>query len=307
MFARNPFIPLSGPFAPLAAVFVAMLSITAGASLAKSLFPLIGPAGTTALRLLLAAIMLSGVFRIWRIRADTQALMAAVPYGMALGAMNLLFYMAIQRIPLGIALAIEFTGPLAVAVLSSRRRADLGWIVLAIAGLLLLLPLRTTAGAVDPVGAGLALAAGVFWAAYILAGKRAGDALGAPATALGMIVAAIVVMPFGFAQAGTALLDPQILLLGLGIAFLSSAIPCSLEMFALRRLPAKSFGILTSGEPAVGAIMGMLLLGEALPFVMWLGIAAIVIASVGTTLSVREGKAALEGTVDDGGLSRLGE
>jgi len=307
MSARNLALSSSDPFAPLAAVLVAMLSITAGASLAKSLFPLIGPAGTTALRLFLAAVMLSVAFRVWRIRTDRKALMAAVPYGMALGAMNLLFYMSIQRIPLGIALAIEFIGPLAVAVLSSRRRADLGWIVLAIAGLALLLPLRTTTGAVDPLGAGLALAAGVFWAAYILAGKRAGDALGASATALGMIVASVVVMPFGVAEAGAALLDPQILVIGLGVAFLSSAIPCSLEMFALRRLPAKSFGILTSGEPAVGAVMGMLLLGEALPLAMWLGIAAIVAASIGTTLSVRGAKDALGQEGDAGRLPRLGD
>ncbi|EQB18541.1 EamA family transporter [Novosphingobium lindaniclasticum] len=277
----------SSDFAPLAAVATAMVSICWGASVAKTLFPVIGPAGTTALRLSLAAAILCGVFRIWRKPFDRRMLHAALPYGLALGCMNLLFYFAIQRIPLGIALATEFTGPLAVATFASRRRVDLAWIGLAVAGLALLLPLDMSSDAVDPVGVLLALAAGVFWGGYILLGKRAGAILGGAAPAYGMAVAALVALPFGVAQAGAALLLPHVLAIALLVAIFSSAIPYSLEMFALRRLPTKSFGILTSGEPAVGALAGALLLGEMLPFAQWIGIAAIVGATIGTTLTAR--------------------
>ncbi|PZQ56979.1 MAG: EamA family transporter [Novosphingobium pentaromativorans] len=283
----------SSDFAPLAAVATAMVSICWGASIAKTLFPAIGPAGATALRLSLAAVILCGVFRVWQRPFDRHMLRAALPYGLALGCMNLLFYCAIQRIPLGIALATEFTGPLAVATFSSRRRVDLAWVTLAVAGLALLLPHevsggasgKVAGGALDPVGVLLALGAGVFWGAYILLGKRAGEALGAAAPAYGMTAAALVALPFGVAQAGTALLQPHVLATALVVAIFSSAIPYSLEMFALRRLPTKSFGILTSGEPAVGALTGALLMGETLPMVKWLGIAAVVGASIGTTLT----------------------
>ncbi|MPS67132.1 MAG: EamA family transporter [Novosphingobium sp.] len=277
----------SSDFAPLAAVATAMVSICWGASVAKTLFPLIGPAGTTALRLSLAAVILCCVFRVWRLPFDRTILRAALPYGVALGCMNMLFYFAIQRIPLGIALATEFTGPLAVATFASRRRVDLAWIALAAAGLCLLLPLDISRDAVDPVGVLLALGAGVFWGAYILMGKRAGEALGAAAPAYGMTIAALVALPFGVAQAGATLLQPHVLAVALVVAIFSSAIPYSLEMFALRRLPTKSFGVLTSGEPAVGALAGALLLGEMLPFAKWIGIAAIVGATIGTTLTAR--------------------
>jgi len=283
-------------FAPLAAVAIAMLSITSGASLAKSIFPLIGPAGTTTLRLSIAAMMLALVFRIWRLRFARQTLLTALPYGVSLGFMNLLFYMAIQRVPLGIGLAVEFTGPLALALFASRRRADLFWIALAVFGLSLLLPFNLAQDAVDPVGIGLAFAAGLCWAAYILTGQRAGHALGASAPAFGTIVAALVTLPFGIMEAGSDLLAPDILVIALGVALLSSAIPFSLEMYALRRLPARSFGILTSGEPAIGAVAGAIWLGETLPLAKWLGIAAIVAASIGTTRAARgsAGKAVAE-------------
>ncbi|MFC4593713.1 EamA family transporter [Sphingobium sp. EP60837] len=264
-----------------------MISITLGATVAKKLFVVIGPAGTTALRLMLAAILLSVGFRIWRVRFTRDLLHAALPYGLSLGAMNLLFYMAIDRIPLGIALAFEFTGPLAVATFASRRPRDFGWIALAVAGLALLLPLRIGGSTLDPVGIALALAAGVFWGSYIVMGRRAGDALGTEAPAFGMIVAAVLAMPFGIAGGGATLFAPHVLGLALIVALLSSAIPYSLEMFALRRLPTRTFGVLTSGEPAVGAVVGALLLHEKLPLAKWLGIAGIVAASIGTTITSR--------------------
>jgi inner membrane transporter RhtA len=267
-----------------------MVSITVGASFAKNLFPLIGAAGTTTLRLVVAALVLSVLLRVWRVPLNRRSLLAALPYGLAMGAMNLLFYMAIERIPLGIAIAVEFTGPLAVTICLSRRLTDLAWIALAVGGLLLLLPLGGTSHAIDLGGIGLALAAGVFWAAYILFGQRAGAALGTQAAALGMIIGMMLAMPFGIAEAGHDLLRPEILIVAVVVGILSSAIPYSLEMYALRRMPAKSFGILMSAEPAVGAVMGMLLLGEMLPVGKWLGIAAIIAASAGTTMTNRSKK-----------------
>ncbi|WP_290436006.1 EamA family transporter [Aeromonas caviae] len=275
--------PNPNALSSLLAVLLAMLSITLGASLAKSLFPLLGAAGTTLLRLGCAALLLSLVFRIWRVPLDRRTLLGAIPYGLSLGAMNLLFYLAIARIPLGVALAIEFIGPLTVALLSSRHRADFIWLILAIAGLLLLLPLRATQQAIDPLGAALALGAGLFWGLYMLTGKRAGALLGAQAPALGMWVGTLLVLPFGLEGAIEASFTVPVILTIIGVGLLSSAIPYSLEMFALRRLPLKSYGILTSGEPAMGALMGLVWLGEQLPPSQWLGIAAIIAASMGTT------------------------
>ncbi|MDX7611405.1 EamA family transporter [Aeromonas caviae] len=279
----NTMQPNPNALSSLLAVLLAMLSITLGASLAKSLFPLLGAAGTTLFRLGCAALLLSLVFRIWRAPLDRRTLLSAIPYGLSLGAMNLLFYLAIARIPLGIALAIEFIGPLTVALLSSRHRADFIWLILAIAGLLLLLPLRATQQAIDPLGATLALGAGLFWGLYMLTGKRAGALLGAQAPALGMWVGTLLVLPFGLEGAIEASFTVHVILTIIGVGLLSSAIPYSLEMFALRRLPLKSYGILTSGEPAMGVLMGLVWLGEQLPPSQWLGIAAIIAASMGTT------------------------
>ncbi len=279
----NTMQPNPNALSSLLAVLLAMLSITLGASLAKSLFPLLGAAGTTLFRLGCAALLLSLVFRIWRAPLDRRTLLSAIPYGLSLGAMNLLFYLAIARIPLGVALAIEFIGPLTVTLLSSRHRADFIWLILAIAGLLLLLPLRATQQAIDPLGAALALGAGLFWGLYMLTGKRAGALLGAQAPALGMWVGTLLVLPFGLEGAIEASFTVHVILTIIGVGLLSSAIPYSFEMFALRRLPLKSYGILTSGEPAMGALMGLVWLGEQLPPSQWLGIAAIIAASMGTT------------------------
>lgn len=278
----NTMQPNPNALSSLLAVLLAMLSITLGASLAKSLFPLLGAAGTTLFRLGCAALLLSLVFRIWRAPLDRRTLLGAIPYGLSLGAMNLLFYLAIARIPLGVALAIEFIGPLTVALLSSRHRADFIWLILAIAGLLLL-PLRATQQAIDPLGAALALGAGAFWGLYMLTGKRAGALLGTQAPALGMWVGTLLVLPFGLGGASEASFTLPVVLAIAGVGLLSSAIPYSLEMFALRRLPLKSYGILTSGEPAMGALMGLVWLGEQLPPSQWLGITAIIAASMGTT------------------------
>lgn len=270
---------------PIGALIVAMLSFTSGASVAKQLFPIVGAQGTTALRLSIGALILIAVLRPWRIRLSTTSWQSIVFYGLAMGGMNLLFYMSIQRLPLGIAIALEFTGPLMVAILSSRRKIDLLWVALAAGGLLLLLPFGDGVANIDPVGALLALGAGGCWALYIIAGRRAGQQHGTLATSLGMVVAALAVVPIGFAHAGTALFQPDVLLIGVVVAILSSAFPYTLEMFALRHLPAQTYGTLTSGEPAAGAMVGLLLLGETLPLLQWCAIAFIVAASVGATMT----------------------
>lgn len=287
MSKQSPFQAANAsPAFPFVAVVAAMLFVSAGASIAKQLFPLVGPEGATALRLTIAAIILGAVFRPWKLllRKDWRAL---VVYGVCLGGMNLTFYQALSYIPLGIAIAIEFAGPLAVAVLLSKKRSDYLWVALAAVGLSLLLPLHKSMPQLDVRGIALAGAAGVFWALYILSGKRAGAQHGPAASAAGMAVAALLVAPVGIVHSGAALLSPAVLGLGLAVAILSSAIPYTLEMMALRRLPSHTFGTMMSAEPAIGALIGLALLGEMLSPSQWVAVALVVLASVGAGLSAR--------------------
>ncbi len=270
----------------VASVLLAMVTIQSGASIAKQLFPLIGPAGTTALRVGFSALMLWLVFRPWRQLPQGRNWRAIIVYGACLGGMNLLFYLAIARIPLGIGVALEFTGPLAVALFTSRRKLDLVWVVLALGGILLLLPDMTSVDALDPVGVMLALAAGACWAGYILFGQRAGNlASGGITVALGMTVAAAFLVPIGLVSAGSSLFSWQVIPLAIAVAALSSALPYSLEMVALKALPAKSFSVLMSMEPAIAALAGFLLLAELLSVTQWLAILLVISASLGSTLS----------------------
>jgi inner membrane transporter RhtA len=279
--------PTPAALVPLGALLIAMVSIQAGASFSKSLFPAVGPEGTTTLRLVLAAIMLAIVLRPWRAKITKDNWGAVTLYGIILGGMNLCFALALDRIPLGIAAAVQFIGPLAVALLSSRRRLDFLWVLLAVMGLLLLLPIDTSVAALDPVGIAYALGSGLGWALYIVVGKRAGAAHGAQTPALGMIIAAVVVLPIGIDHAGAALLTPALMPLALTVAALSSALPFALEMVALRRLSALTYGTLTSMEPAIGALSGLLILHEMLPPLQWLAIGLVICASIGATVTMK--------------------
>jgi len=271
---------------PVLLVTLGMVFTQTGAGFAKLLFPLVGAAVATALRLTLAALVLILVFRPWRHRLDAGQWRAVLLYGGAMGAMNLFFYAALEHIPLGIAVALEFTGPLAVALFGARKPLDFVWIALALAGFALLLPWGETRGDISPLGISLALCAGACWAGYIVFGQRAGTGGGAHVAALGGGTAALIALPFGMATAGPALLDPAILPLGLAVALLSSAIPYALDMAALPHIPARLFGILMSAQPAFAALSGLIVLGERLAPGQLAGIAAIVAASVGATLTI---------------------
>ncbi|CCJ78707.1 Putative DMT superfamily metabolite efflux protein precursor [Cronobacter muytjensii 530] len=272
---------------PVVVLIIAMASIQSGASLAKSLFPLVGAPGVTALRLALGTLILAVVFKPWRLRFTRSQRMPLLIYGLALGAMNYLFYLSIRTVPLGIAVALEFTGPLAVALFGSRRPVDFLWVILAVLGLWFLLPLGQDVTHVDPLGAVCALGAGACWAVYIIAGQKAGAEHGPATVALGSFIASIVFVPIGAVAAGDALWHWSVLPLGLGIAVLSTALPYSLEMTALTRLPTRTFGTLMSMEPALAAFSGMLFLGETLTLVQWLALLSIIIASIGSTLTLR--------------------
>ena len=258
-----------------------MLCFQVGAALAKGLFPLIGASGTVALRLGISALLLIAVWRPWRVRLSLKDWRIIVLYGLSMGCMNFFFYISLSYIPLGIAVAVEFTGPLGLAMLASRRPLDFLWIGLAVLGLLPLMPLQA-GSALPAIGVVYALAAGVCWALYIVFGRRAGAAHGAQTTALGNVVGAIAIVPFGFAQHGLSILAPSILPLGIAVAVLSSALPYSLEMFALPRIPTKTFGVLMSLEPALGALAGMLFLGESLSLLQWAAVICIMVASGGS-------------------------
>ena len=260
--SASPLRSLLHRFFPFLAVLGSVTALGIGTSWAKHwLFPVVGAQGTTAVRVGFSALLVLLLWRPWRwhlSRADARAVML---YGAALGGMNLMFYMSLRTLPFGLAVAIEFAGPLAVAIWSSRRAVDFVWVALAIAGLGMLLPLGLNGSTLDPVGVFYALGAAVFWGLYIVFGKRAGHLHAGHSVSLGLLVAALVVVPVGVVHAGAALLSPTVLLIGVAVAAVSSAIPISLEMMALKRLPKEAFGIMISMEPAVAAVLALLLLG----------------------------------------------
>ncbi|MGE8491856.1 EamA family transporter [Comamonas sp.] len=275
---------------PSLAVLGSVSALCLGTSFAKHLFPVVGAQGTTALRVGFSALLLLLIWRPWRFGPTKEHLGQIAIFGVVLGLMNLLFYMAIKRLPFGVTVAIEFVGPLSVAVWTSRRLLDLVWLGLAALGLFLLLVLPmfgVQTAALDPVGLCFAILASACWAGYIVLGKRAGHMHGGMVVSLALLTAAIVVVPFGIAEAGAKLLQPSILLYGLAVAAVSSAIPYTLEMFALKRLSSGAFSTMLATEPAIAAIAGMLVLGELLTATQWSAIGLIMFAAMGSALTAK--------------------
>ncbi|MBE7211241.1 MAG: EamA family transporter [Gluconacetobacter diazotrophicus] len=264
-----------------------MVCVQLGAVQAKLLFPVLGTTGTAGLRVLFAAVLLLPFLRRGRERLRLPGIAAIGAYGICLAAMNAVFYAALDRLPLGPTVAIEFLGPLALALLGSRRWPDLCWIGLAVLGLAFLLqPWRDLRHGFDPVGGLLALGAGGCWALYILAGRRLGrHVTGIRATALGMGVAAAALLPFSLPVLPDTVGHPRLLLGAIVMALASSAIPYSIEMIAMRRLDMRVFAILMSLEPVIAALAGLFMLGESLSAARWLAVLAIVAASLGSALT----------------------
>lgn len=286
--------------APIPAILGSIVSVQGGAALAKGLFPALGATGTVGLRVGISAVILLAAFRPRLLRATAEQWRAVIPYGVVLGVMNVVFYLSLSRIPLGLAVTVEFIGPLGVAVFGSRRAIDVAWVVLAAVGIALIAP--WTGGGVDPLGVLLALAAGACWAAYILLGGRISRMVpGGAAVATGMLIAAFVAVPVAVATGGFAGLTPGLFAAGIGVALLSSAIPYTLEMVALKELPARTFGILMSLEPAVAALAGLVFLREVLSPRQWLAVLLVIAASAGSTLTSRRADRAESGDCWQGG------
>lgn len=269
---------------PLAAVVAAVVSVHVGAAVAKGLFPLVGAEGVVAVRVGLSALCLGLAFRVWTIRPDRQTALALIAYGVILGVMNLMIYQAFARIPIGVAVSIEVTGPLVVAAFASRRPMDFLWIGLAGLGLALL-PWNGQAGGLSVPGVLFAFTAAACWALYIVFGSRVAHLGAGRSVAAGMVLAALITVPVGVIHAGPALISPHVLAVGAGVALLSSMIPYVLDMYAMGRLPKRVFGVLLSASPAVAALSGLVLLGETLAPAQWTGVAAIMLACAGAAWS----------------------
>ena len=278
---------------PTGLVLFSIFSVQLGAAIAKGLFDSLGPGGTVFLRIGFAAIVVLALWRP-RLRGYTRRdYLVAMLFGLVLAGMNLSIYLSFDRIPLGIAVTLEFIGPLGVAVAGSRRALDLIWAVLAAVGILLLAPLGILGETdLDPIGVAFALVAGLLWACYILLSARTGRAFpGMAGLAIALCVGTLALLPVGVGSAGLALLDPRLLLAGFAVALLSSAIPYSLELQALRRLPARVFGVLMSLEPAVAALVGFVVLGERLGLRAIAAVAMVTLAAAGASrFGVRDSK-----------------
>lgn len=271
---------------PIYAVLLAIISVQCGAAIAKTLFPAIGAAGTASIRIGISAIILLLAYRpnLKQITPDQWKIV--IPYGLSLGAMNLIFYLGIERIPIGLAVTLEFVGPLLVAIIGSRRLIDYCWVLLAAIGIALIAPWSNSN--VDLMGVIFALLAGGFWAAYIVLGGKVSKIMnGGQAVSTGMLFAAILILPFGFYENGLANLTPKFLGMGIALALLSSAIPFTLEMKALGQLPPRTFSILMSLEPAAASICAFIFLQEHLSFYEILAVVCVVTASVGSTLTAK--------------------
>lgn len=288
MFSRMNF---SGPGFGSALLLVSITSTQVGTSFAKFLFELVGAEAAVALRLIFATFILFAVLRPWRSVPTGAALKHVVLYGLSIAVMNACFYQAISRIPMGIAVAIEFSGPLLVAASSSRRQTDFAGVALAVAGLSLLLPWNGLDSDLDPAGIFYAALAAVCWGLYIIVGRRAGTQNGAAASGWGSLAGMLAAVPWALWMADGVLVPTTVMGEALPLAFfvglLASALPYGLEIVALRIVPPQAFGVLMSLEPAVAALLGFLILDEALSISQWTAILLVIAASLLVTLTQR--------------------
>lgn len=279
---------VSSSWIAVSALLAAMVSIQFGASVAKELFRTLGVLEVTLVRLGIAAVIMAVVLRSWRARINASNWQWLLIYGGSLAGMNIMFFLAIQILPLGIAAAIQFLGPLSVAIFTSRRCIDLFWSATAAIGLVLITEFIGSVGRIDFVGLSWALGAAFCWALYIVSGQRAGAEHGLQTAALGMALAALISVPFGAADITPDAYSKAVLLMLVAVATLSGVIPFTLEMVALRALPTRIFGTLMSLEPVVAALVGWARLGENLTATQTVAVLLIVVASAGATLSARQ-------------------
>ena len=272
-------------------LLIAMISIQSSGSLAKILFQQFPILTVSSLRLLLGSIILAIIFKIWKINFKQVRWKAIVSYGIALAGMNALFYLSIDRLPLGIAVSFEFIGPFSVALYYARQKFDFVWVGLAIVGLVLLFPFDQASQSLDPLGIAFALGAGAFWAIYIVAGQKPSGVSGNHTVCLGMFVGILCLLPIAlFTGMPASVFEPSNLIYFIALAVLASALPFSLEMIALRNLSALSFGTLMSVEPAIAALSGFVFLGEQLLWTQWLALTVIITASIGCTVTTQKAK-----------------
>ncbi|MEV2277186.1 EamA family transporter [Nocardiopsis sp. NPDC049922] len=278
---------------PVWLVLVGISSVQIGAGVAKNLFDVLPPAAVVWLRLLTSAALLVVVARPVLRGRDRGDWAVVLGYGVSLALMNFFIYQAFARIPLGIAVTIEYLGPLSIAILGSRRRVDLLWAALAGLGVV---ALGLESGSMDPWGIVFAVLAATAWAGYILLSAATGQRFeGASGLAVASVVGVVLLAPAGVAQGGAALLDWRLLLFGLAVGVLSSVVPYSLELTALRRMPPRVFGVLMSLQPAAAALVGLVLLGELLTVWQWIAVACVIVASAGATrTSARRGESGRE-------------
>lgn len=282
-------------------LFIAMLCVQSSGSLAKILFQQFPVLTVSAMRMLLGALILAIIFQIWKINFKSVRWSSILSYGIALAGMNGLFYLSIERLPLGIAVSFEFIGPLSVALYYARQKYDLLWVSMAILGLILLFPFDQATQSLDLTGIAFAIGAGACWAVYIIAGQRPSGISGNHTVCLGMFVGMLCLMPIALFSGMTSnVFQPPNLFYFVGLAILASALPFTLEMIALRNLTALSFGTLMSLEPAIAALSGFVFLNEQLLWTQWLALGTIITASIGCTYTTqqarRRNEAALKST-----------
>lgn len=275
----------------LVLLIIAMISVQSSGSLAKILFHDFPILTVAAMRLLLGALILALIFKIWQINFRQVKWQAIISYGFALAGMNALFYLSIDRLPLGIAVSFEFVGPLSVALYYARQKFDFVWVGLAILGLILLFPFDQVSEDLDLIGIGFALGAGACWAIYIVSGQKPSGISGNHTVCLGMFIGMLCLMPVAlFSGFSIAVFEPSNFIYFIALAVLASALPFTLEMIALRHLTALSFGTLMSVEPAIAALSGFIFLGEQLLWNQWLALATIICASMGCTYTTQQAK-----------------